>query len=289
MIWVAIAVSAIVVAYAAISPSAYQEARLAGAVRTANEIRTIRGAMSAYYAQNGAWPASISEMVSGGFLTSEFAHFSGTPYSVSESGGMGQVNLGSMPSDMAQMVQSYYTAGGLTVSPVGGGTSSVALSFVPPGDEAYLAPINAQIDALVALYAGILPSGALVLSESGCPDGWPQTAEFDGRFIMSSASPASLGGSTTHNHDFSNHSHGGPWHGHGGWLSGTGGGGGASDTIRPTGQFAGPTTFSEAGHTHENWGANIGGGQGWTGGGTGTSANADHTPLYRGILTCRKS
>ncbi len=49
--------------------------------------------------------------------------------------------------------------------------------------------------------SGGAPSGAIMIFESGCPNGWSRFSALDGRYPRGSPSYGSTGGSSSHNHD----------------------------------------------------------------------------------------
>lgn len=183
------------------------------------------------------------------------------------------------------------------------------------GDQQWAAPL------------GTFPSGGIIMFDTSCPAGWTRFTALDGRFPRGASAYGATGGSVTHSHGAGSyagdsHTHGaGSYqaasHDHGG---STGTAGSHSHTFSDSGTTStestsathandGPyeavtkddhthdfsvsgTTSSHSGHSHSisSSSPSISGTSSSGGGGaiSGTSASANHEPLYTDVVWCKK-
>ena len=157
-----------------------------------------------------------------------------------------------------------------------------------------------------------IPSGMIAMFDTSCPAGWTRFTQMDNRFPLGSGGAGSVGGSSSHGHNFGGNTDGAGSHSHG--FSGSGGLSGARTQGNVTGFTAGPSggvQTADAGasfqtnvtsHTH---GVNItidlpvNGGSVSIAGSTdgvgnhahsysGATDTRDHTPPYYSLVFCRK-
>jgi len=148
------------------------------AEKTAREMKVIQDAAKAYYVDNSAWPGTIDDLKTGGYLASAWItnNPSGNAYNISTSGSSFEVST-----DLSTDLHGVITANMPQVTTSG----DTATSTIPiPGSESSSASI---------------PSGAiLIFNGAACPSGYTRVAALDDNFIRGANQYGLTGGADTH-------------------------------------------------------------------------------------------